>query len=854
MKNVIDRIKSFFGPSSEDGAGALSIKTVFRNFKEVLESNNRALEIIADMGEKLGGDYLFDINYIKSAYSELAGTVSNSLQNFDALTMNKYLKLHDVFNRVDSQIKRLIYDVTPSPGLTVLSFKDITWNMFRDVGGKNAALAEMTNYLKLNVPDGFVITTGGFDQFVEHNALQERIRSVQENSYPEERLLEELRNLIMTGTIPPDLDNAIGSAVEKIRDTFGRDCFLAVRSSAEEEDGEHSFAGQFETVLNVPLDEKLLKDAYKRVLASLFSPNSVAYQTALGYRVGDIKMAVGCLLMVDAVKSGVIYTIAPNGDREIMVINSTWGLGVPVVEGQTDADMFMVKKDIEPELLGTRSGAKEYMVVKREGGGVEKAKTPEGMAGEPSMNAEEVSELARQAVYIEKHFRRPLDIEWAIDKSGRLFILQARPLRGVDSARRDTVRQERTSGSRLVLMKDKGIVVQKGTGGGRVFLLRHPGEIDRFPKGSVLVSKYDSSNFVRIMPYVSAIITDVGAPTSHMASLCREFRVPTVVNTGDATSIFEHGQEITVTVDEEGATVYDGVVKELLRDNGRNSLKMEELYEYRKRRYVLRYISMLNLVDPLQDNFSPEGCRTLHDIIRFMHEKAVTELVVNAGRGNEIVKKHAAVKLDLPVPAGIVAIDIGGGLDVGEEAGKAVFEQILSVPLRAVVRGMMHPGVWHADAVSLKMGDFLSSMMRMPDLTADRSEYVGYNVAVVSGEYLNLSIRFGYHFTVLDCYCSENARNNHVYFRFIGGATDMVKRSRRVELISSVLKEFGFTVTTKGDLLIGRLANVNRDGMEGVLDQLGRLLAFTRQLDAVLNDDASVERFVKNFIEGRYAI
>ena len=145
-------------------------------------------------------------------------------------------------------------------------------------------------------------------------------------------------------------------------------------------------------------------------------------------------------------------------------------------------------------------------------------------------------------------------------------------------------------------------------------------------------------------------------------------------------------------------------------------------------------------------------------------------------------------------------------------------------------------------------------MMRMPDLTADRSEYVGYNVAVISGEYLNLSIRFGYHFTVLDCYCSENARNNHVYFRFIGGATDMVKRSRRVELISSVLKEFGFTVTIKGDLLIGRLANVNRDGMEGVLDQLGRLLAFTRQLDAVLNDDASVERFVKNFIEGKYTI
>jgi pyruvate,water dikinase len=854
MKNVLDKIRSLFGPSKEEGIGPMSIKTVFRSFKEVLESNSRALEVIADMGEKLGGDYLFDINYIKSTYSELAGTVSNSLQNFDALTMNKYLKLHDVFSRVDSQIKRLIYDVTPTPGVMVLSYKDVTWNMFRDVGGKNAALAEMTNYLKLNIPEGFAITTSAYDEFVAQNELEEKIRSLREGSPMEDHLLEEMRNLVMNGTIPPDLDTAIDSAVERIRETFGRDCFLAIRSSAEEEDGEHSFAGQFETVLNVPLDEKALKDAYKKVLASLFLPGSVAYQTALGYKVGEIKMAVGCLLMVDAVKSGVIYTIAPNGDRDILVINSTWGLGLPVVEGQTGADMYMVKKDIEPEVLGRESGSKEYMIVSRKGGGIEKIKTPDEMRAGLSLTDPEIGELAKQAVYIEKHFRKPQDIEWAIDKAGRLFILQARPLHGIEAATGDSARREKMAETGEVLMKDKGVAVQKGAGGGRVFILRHPGEIDRFPKGSVLVSKYDSSNFVRIMPYVSAIITDVGAPTSHMASLCREFRVPTVVNAGDATKVFEHGQEITVSVDENGATVYEGVIKELLRDEGRNSLKMDELYEYRKRRYVLRYISMLNLVDPMQDNFSPEGCRTMHDIIRFMHEKAVTELVVNAGRGNEIAKKHAAVKLDLPVPAGIVAIDIGGGLDVGREAGKAAFEQILSVPLRAVTKGMMHPGVWHAEAVSLKMGDFFSSMMRMPDLTTDRSEFVGYNVAVVSGEYLNLSIRFGYHFTVLDCYCSENARNNHIYFRFIGGATDLIKRSRRVEVISSVLKEFGLTVTTKGDLLIGRLANINRDEMEVVLDQLGRLMAFTRQLDAVLNDEASVERFTRNFIEGRYTI
>jgi pyruvate,water dikinase len=203
MKNVIDRIKSLFGPSREDGAGVLSIKTVFRNFKEVLESNNRALEIIADMGDKLGGDYLFDINYIKSTYSELAGTVANSLQNFDALTANKYLKLHEVSQRIDNQIKMLIYDVTPSPGVPVLSFRDITWNMFRDVGGKSAALAEMTNYLKLNIPEGFAITTSACDEFMEHNLLKEKIESLRKSAAVEEGLLTELRDLIMSGPARP---------------------------------------------------------------------------------------------------------------------------------------------------------------------------------------------------------------------------------------------------------------------------------------------------------------------------------------------------------------------------------------------------------------------------------------------------------------------------------------------------------------------------------------------------------------------------------------------------------------------------------------------------------------------------
>jgi pyruvate,water dikinase len=252
------------------------------------------------------------------------------------------------------------------------------------------------------------------------------------------------------------------------------------------------------------------------------------------------------------------------------------------------------------------------------------------------------------------------------------------------------------------------------------------------------------------------------------------------------------------------------------------------------------------------DDFSPDGCRTIHDILRFIHEKAVAELVESARCSDSMLRKHAAIKLELPIPTGIMVIDIGGGLSRTANSEKVTFEQIISLPLRAIIRGMLHPGVWHSDAVSLRADDFLSSMMRMPDITVDSSGFVGYNVAVVSEEYMNLSLRFGYHFNMLDCYCSKNARNNHIYFRFVGGATDIVKRTRRVELIATILKEFGFNIKTKGDLIIARLANIRQDEMELILDQLGRLIAYTRQLDALLHNDSAVEHFAGNFIKGNY--
>jgi len=154
----------------------------------------------------------------------------------------------------------------------------------------------------------------------------------------------------------------------------------------------------------------------------------------------------------------------------------------------------------------------------------------------------------------------------------------------------------------------------------------------------------------------------------------------------------------------------------------------------------------------------------------------------------------------------------------------------------------------------LQAQDFFSSMMRMPDIVSDSKTYLRYNVAVISREYVNLNLRFGYHYNMMDCYCSDKARDNHIYFRFTGGATDIIKRSRRIDLIARILREYGFTMKIQGDLIIARLSNISREEMENILDQTGRLIAFTRQLDAVLHDDEAVRHYAEKFLSGDYAL
>lgn len=841
------------GPFGRRTAAPVPFAVLFDRFREVLERHNRAMECIADMGEKLGGDYLFDITYLKDAYAELSGSMAAVLSGFDAITQGRYARLGEIFRSLDSEIRRHVYHTASPPGHLVLFYGEINGSNAHEVGGKNASLAGVKNGTGLRVPDGFVVTVRAYDAFIRHNGIDGKIARLEGEDDCQEEALQEIRDMIREGEMPLSVVGTLNAALKKLKETCGGEFFLAVRSSAEEEDGELSFAGQFETVLNVPPESRALQEAYKEVVASLFSPKALAYLQQGGGSAGRMKMAVGCLRMVDAVSGGVAYSTGPRGEERVF-ISAAWGLGKSVVEGQTDADFYAVSKEAGYAVIERRIGKKETRMTACERGGICTEAIPPALAGQAALTGGQIHELAEAAVLIETHFRGPQDIEWAFGKGGLLTILQARPLLVTASGPSTTPpfghgpgsRQDSRTGEEVARLR--GLSVQRGAGAGRVFVLRQMDDLATLPRGAVLVARNDSSHFIRAMPYVSAIITDVGSPVSHMASLCREFRVPALVNTGTATRTLAHGREVTVQVDDEGtATVYEGSVREVLDRAAAAAPRMEDLHEFRRKRYVVRYISPLRLIDPLQDDFTPEGCRTLHDILRFIHEKSVLHLVEEARNSRS---ESAPVKLELSVPAGIVAIDIGGGLSPDILKGKASFEQVSSLPLRAFLKGMLHPGAWSADAVPLKAGDFFSSMMRMPDIVSGPVQHTGCNLAVISRDYMNVSLHLGYHYTVLDSYCNGNARNNHVYFRFSGGATDRVKRVRRIRLIASVLRELGFSVSIKEDLLIARLSNTGQAEMERTLTALGRLTAYTRQLDAVLHDDGAVERYAEHFLGG----
>ncbi len=534
----------------------------FAHFRRLLAGNNQALEIMADMEEKLSGDYLFDTGYLYTQSEQLAGNVSRIVAELNLLTQNRYPELIPIQQRLYEEIFQELAAVPIIPETPyILPLSKLNRELAPAVGGKMANLGEIGNRIGLPVPQGFAVSAAAYKHFLTSSGIAGDLEARLSQAHVEDldslkTISRELQALVRQAPLPPDLEAALLEAGSSLPTPW-----LAVRSSAVGEDTEFSFAGQFATLLNV--DAAHLPEHYKEIVASKFTSRAIFYWKYRQFSINELPMAVGVLAMVPARASGVMFSVDPQApERGNVLISAVWGLGKYAVDGTITPDLYEVARAAGGALQQRRVAAKPVALMCRPDGGLAEVALPPEQAQAPCLTDAQARILADLALELEEHFGQPQDIEWTIGEAGNIVILQSRPLRISAPSFAASEREHVPEPTALPLL-NYGIRAVGGAAAGRVHLFLHDEDLADIPSGAVVVARQPSARLVLVMDRIAAIISEVGSPTDHMTILAREFRIPTLVDVGGATRVLHPGQ--IVTVDADSAVVYPGVVHELLR-------------------------------------------------------------------------------------------------------------------------------------------------------------------------------------------------------------------------------------------------------------------------------------------------
>ncbi len=833
----------------EDVDERLLLQEKFTHFRHLLENNNQALETMADMEEKLSGDYVFDSSYLYSRVDLLGQQIDAMVTSLNLLTHNRYSDLVPIAARLQHEMLEVLGAAPAIPDTPyILPLSALDQTLAPAVGGKMANLGEIGNRIGLPVPQGFAITAAAYKRFLESSSLAADIEAkLSEASIQDldtlKTISRELQIMVRRAPLPPDLEEAIVQAGQDLPTRR-----LAVRSSAVGEDTEFSFAGQFATLLNV--DAASLPEHYKEIVASKFTSRAIFYWKYQQFSINALPMAVGVLAMVPARASGVMFSLDPHAPRDdTVILSAVWGLGKYAVDGTVSPDLFTVSRQEPYPITKRRVVPKPVALICGSKEGVEEIALDPGQAQAPCLTDRQVRTLADIALELEEHFGAPQDIEWTVGEAGNIVILQSRPLRISTPAFAEEERKPLPEPQAPPLLH-YGIRAVGGAAAGRVHLFLHDEDVGGIPMGAVVVARQPSARLVLVMDRISAIITEVGSPTDHMTILAREFRIPTLVEVGGATKVLHSGQ--LVTVDADAALIYPGILTELLQRRVHPQEEWRSDPVYQKLRRVLQLVTRLHLLDPESPEFLAKNCRTLHDITRFSHEKAMDAMFMPDM--DKALESHHVSRLKTDLPINLFILDLGGGLKVtGQE--QVTEDDIVSRPFKALLRGFHHPGVTWAGQVAPDLKGFISVFANtMYDTAKGERGLGGKSFAIVTGNYLNFNSRIGYHFGIVDAYISEEKNDNYISFQFKGGAAQIDRRERRARLVKQILDDLGFKALTRGDLVQGRLVKLSLLETEQTLELAGLLIAFCRQLDLALASDAVMERVLNAFKTEDYSL
>ncbi|MBU1564025.1 MAG: phosphoenolpyruvate synthase [Proteobacteria bacterium] len=858
LRQLFQEIKSRKEPVSTGNSSEMNslFRFKYTQFKDLLAANSKLLNVLSDMDEKLKGDQFFGFSYITSQINRSLKHAFSMSKCLNVMGNGRYRELYSTLDRIRGEIAALTSQLKLEPPpcnvlpYSEISIKDADW-----VGGKSANLGEIGNTLDLPIPKGFAITTRAFHTFIAYNDLQDEIDKLKNltdiNEYDRlEDISSNLVNLIKSKPLPPELELEVLAACSALWGDVDQQILLAMRSSAIGEDGDLSYAGQYLTLLGVRPTE--ISEAYKAIIASLYSSRSISYRYSKGVYDENLMMAVACLQMVDSVASGVLYTRHPFDilDENIL-INAVFGLGPYAVDGIVTPDTYAVSKNGTLSVLEKNISTKAVQLVLSKNGGVIEIPVPEMQRCSACLTDEQIICLAGYGAALEKHYNCPQDIEWALSPNQEIIILQSRPLKIQIPTNFCQLKSAPLAGHRLLF--DNCEIAAQGVGIGHAFHVKSVEDLAGFPQGGVLIARHSSPEYVVAMRKCRAIVVQAGSVSGHMAALAREFNVPTLIASQPVLEFIP--QEMVITVDAYAGRIYKGEVPELLSAIPTNNAHMKETPVYEHLKAIGQYIIPLNLVNPAASDFSPAGCKTLHDIARFCHENSYKEMFQISDLAS--MSHGWSLKLDAALPIDIHLIDLGNGImpDAVTRWNAIKTDQIQSVPFLALLRGMLNKEVQYLEPRPINISGLLSVMKEQTLAPGHVGERFGdRSYAIIADKYLNFSSRVGYHYSVVDAYCGETINKNYVSFTFKGGAADSVRKNRRVRAIALILEQEGFKVIVKSDKVDARLQKYPKSYIESRMDILGRLLIFTRQLDMLMTTENSVEWAAKNFVAGNYQL
>ncbi len=793
------------------------LREQYEALKQLLQHDIACHEQMAEIQEVLHGTHPEDITALRKRFARFSFEVTGMIAALEKMDPGSYASLKSYHRKFDFYTQFLLAPpkLKYSQPFTCL-LAECAHAADRKIGGKALNLSIIARQFGFNIPRGFVVTTDGYHYFIEYNDLRPAIDRLLErldiHSEDALRVISgQLMALVRQAVIPPLME-------EEILATFDRcfaespGVFVAVRSSAIGEDGAYSFAGQYLSLLDQGKQD--VCNAWLQVIASKYSPEALYYR--ISYGLGDEETAMSVLVqeMVAARSSGVIYSRKPDGnDNHAVYIQAVQGGGAPLVAGEAIAETYTLTRALPPVPISAPVGG--------------------GMLHEA-----QAINLAAQAMVIEQHFNRSQDIEWAVDAEGNICILQARPLSLLTSAG-NLAQQKRPSDIAGPVLYQGGVSASPGRASGQVVLSAKDLRDATLADKGVLVTRDTPPELARILHRLAAVVAERGSRACHFATVAREFGIPFIAEARDAHTVLERGMR--VTVDSSQCVVYQGAVASEHRTTHPRPL-------IRSMREAAKFITPLELVDPSAKNFTPEGCRSMHDIIRFCHEKGMHAMFSHARPGTG----YGALRLEGNIPLDVFLFDVGDGFAPSAQRLKTIpLNEVVSLPFQALWRGLSHPSVqWKQKPFDWAAYDRIEMAGGVPP---KRESFAFASYAVVGYDYLHFNIRFGYHFTIVDILCGENTSENYCMLRFAGGGGNFDQRLLRIGFITGVLERLGFAVEQKADLLEAKISRIEATTMMEKLDMLGRLLGATKLMDMVLDDANTAAAYVDEFFAGRYS-